>query len=143
MGRITHEKQNKQAREVAEDPSRDACELVIVLLRDGKSERSEAAVDVACGGTLRGDRQRLVEAREGWGESRTRDSNCRLVRPSKDPAGMLVSWLPNCTGMRKMRGARRPSTWRVAVRSAMTSGAKWKREQDGAHHARDTDTAGS
>ena len=52
-GRVTHEIQDLQVREAAEGPSRDARELVVGLLRDGEDERSEAAVDVACGGAER------------------------------------------------------------------------------------------
>ena len=47
VGRITHEIQLLQTREAAEGPSRDACELVAALLRDGKGERSEAGIDIA------------------------------------------------------------------------------------------------
>ena len=47
VGRITHYLQSAQARETAEGPSRDARELVVVLLRDGEDERSEAFVVVA------------------------------------------------------------------------------------------------
>ena len=93
VGRVTHEIQPPQTREVVEAPSRDARELVVGLLRDGKDERCEAAVDVACGGAGRGVEWRWVEARAGWGASRTRDRASRLVRLLKDPAGMLVSWL--------------------------------------------------
>ena len=40
---------------------------------------------------------------------------------------MLVSWFPNCSGMGRMKGERRPSTWCEAGRSAVMSGAEWKR----------------
>ena len=36
VGRITHEGQILQAREVAEGPSRDARESVVILLKDGE-----------------------------------------------------------------------------------------------------------
>ena len=65
--RITHETQNPQIREVAEDLSQDICELVAVLLRDGKGERSEAAIDVAGGEAERDDEWRNVDARGGEG----------------------------------------------------------------------------
>ena len=90
-GRITHEKQRLQADEAAEGPSRDARQLVVVLLRDGRNERSEASVDVACGVAERDDAWRYVEARAAWGASRTRYSVCRLVHPVSAPEGMAVS----------------------------------------------------
>ena len=48
-GRITHEAQSLQAREVAEGPRWDARELVAALLKDGKGVESEADVDTAHG----------------------------------------------------------------------------------------------
>ena len=41
--------------------------MVVGLLRDGKGERSEAAIDVACGGAERDDEWRYVDARGGEG----------------------------------------------------------------------------
>ena len=50
---MTHEVHITQAREVAEGPSRDARELVFVLLRDGEGAGREAVVDTAQGGVER------------------------------------------------------------------------------------------
>ena len=63
-GRITHEQQILQAREGAEGASRDARELVAVLLRDGEGVGSEAAVDTAHGGVER------AELSDGWERGR-------------------------------------------------------------------------
>jgi len=52
-GRITYEVQNLQAREVAEGPSRNARELVAILLREGKGVESKATVDALHGGLER------------------------------------------------------------------------------------------
>ena len=65
VGRITHERQRLQTREVAEGLIWDARELVAALLRDGEDERSEAAIDMACCGAGRGDEWRWMEARAG------------------------------------------------------------------------------
>ena len=85
VGRVTHERQRLQTREAAEGPRRDARELVAVLLRDGEDERSEAAVNVACGGAGRGVEWRWMEAREEKGASRTRYSSRKLVQPVSAP----------------------------------------------------------
>ena len=48
-GRFTHKPQILQAREVVEEPSWDARDLVVGLLRDGEGVGSEEAVDTAHG----------------------------------------------------------------------------------------------
>ena len=63
-GRITHEPQLLQAREVAEGPRRDARKSILVLLRDRKGVGSEAAVDTAHGGVER------AELSDGWERER-------------------------------------------------------------------------
>ena len=114
VGCITHELQSSQAREVAKGPSRDARELVVVLLRDGEGVGSEAAVDTAHGGVERAELSDRLERGAGRGASRTRYRYCRLVRLLKDPSGMLVSRLWFCSGMGRLYGVKRPSTRRMA-----------------------------
>ena len=62
-GRITHEVQSLQAREVS-DLRWDARESVGVLLKDGEGVGSEAAVDTAHGGVER------AELSDGWERER-------------------------------------------------------------------------
>ena len=63
----------------------------------------------------RGGEGRLVQARAGWGASRTSLRYCRLVKPLKEPADKLVSWLSLCSGIRWMRFGHWDGVWQGAV----------------------------
>ena len=92
VGRITHESQMREFREAAEGYICDVHDLVVLLFMDGKDGRSEAAVDVVCGGAGRGDEWCLLEARAEWGASRTIFIWARLVQPVKAPSGMALTF---------------------------------------------------
>lgn len=124
---MTHQIQPLKACRGAKDPSRKGGESVCALLRErGSVGRSTC-------GAWRGVEERAKEvsdggsARPGHGASRTRFRPCRFVSVLNHPAGMLVSWLWDCSGMGRREAVVEVEVARagwVAVRASRCCGSE-------------------